>query len=100
LRCRRCSAALSDDRRGGGQDGAVTVISHEFWQRQFGGAADAIGRTLNIERVPFTIIGVTPSDFFGPDVGRSFDVAIPLGTEPLIKGHESCRRECAIAVSQ
>jgi predicted permease len=79
----------ADDRRGGGPDGAVAVISYNFWQRQFGGAADAIGRTLNIERVPFTIIGVTPPDFFGPDVGRSFDVAIPLGTEPLIKGRES-----------
>jgi predicted permease len=83
----------ADDRRGGGPDGAVTVISYNFWQRQFGGAADAIGRTLNIERVPFTIIGVTPPDFFGPDVGRSFDVAIPLGTEPLIKGRESWLEE-------
>src|SRR2546428_345697 len=65
------------------------VISHAFWQRHFGGAADAIGRTLTIERVPYTIVGVTPADFFGPDVGRAFDVAIPIGTEPLIRGKES-----------
>jgi putative ABC transport system permease protein len=75
----------SDDRRGGGQDGPVAVISYEFWQRRFGGAADAIGRTLNVERVPFTVIGVTPPDFFGPEVGRTFDVAIPLGDEPLVR---------------
>jgi len=78
-----------DDRRGGGPDGPVAVISYEFWQRRFGGAADVVGRTLKIERVPFTVIGVTPPDFFGPEVGRTFDVAIPIGTEPIIKGQGS-----------
>ena len=78
-----------DDRRGGGPDGAVAVISYAFWQRRFGGAADVIGRSLVVERVPFTIVGVTPPGFFGVDVGRTFDVAIPLGTEPLIRGKES-----------
>jgi predicted permease len=75
----------ADDRRGGGRDGPVAVISYEFWQRRFGGAADVVGRTLNVERVPFTVIGVTPPEFFGPEVGRTFDVAIPIGTEPIIK---------------
>jgi predicted permease len=79
----------ADDRRGGGPDGAVAVISYAFWQRRFGGAADVIGRSLTIERVPFTIIGVTPPSFFGIEVGRTFDVAIPIGTEPLIRGKES-----------
>src|SRR4051795_10970352 len=79
----------ADDRRGGGPDGPVAVISYDFWERRFGGAADAIGHTLTIERVPFTIVGVTPPDFFGPEVGRAFDVAIPIGDEPLIRGKES-----------
>ena len=79
----------ADDVRGGGRDGAVAVISYSFWQRRFGGAADAIGHTLTIERVPFTIVGVTPPDFFGPEVGRAFDVALPIGDEPLIRGKES-----------
>jgi len=79
----------ADDRRGGGPDGAVSVISYNFWQRRFNGAADVVGRTLTVEHVPFTIVGVTPPDFFGVDVGRTFDVAIPLGTEPLIRGKES-----------
>jgi len=78
-----------DDRRGGGPDGAVAVLSYDFWQRRFGGAVDAVGRTLSVERVPFTVIGVTPPDFFGPQVGRAFDVAIPIGDEPIIKGPES-----------
>jgi putative ABC transport system permease protein len=75
----------ADDVRGGGADGAVAVIGYGFWQRRFGGAPDVVGRTLTIERVPFTIVGVTPPRFFGPDVGRAFDVAIPLGTEPLVR---------------
>jgi putative ABC transport system permease protein len=78
-----------DDRRGGGPYGPVTVISYDFWQRRFGGAADAIGRTLNVERVPVTVIGVTPPGFFGPDVGRTFDIVLPLGAEPLVRGRET-----------
>jgi predicted permease len=79
----------ADDTRGGGPDGPVAVISYGFWQRRYGGAADAIGRSLTIQRVPFTIIGITPQGFFGPNVGRSYDVAIPIGAEPLIRGAES-----------
>jgi putative ABC transport system permease protein len=78
-----------DDRRGGGPDGAVAVISYDFWQRRFGGSADVVGRRLNIERVPFTVVGVTPPEFFGPEVGRTFDVAIPIGIEPIIRGQGS-----------
>ena len=81
--------AGADDARGGGPDGAVAVISYAFWQRRFGGAADAIGKRLNLERVPFTIVGVMPPEFFGPEVGRALDVMIPIGTEPLIRGKES-----------
>jgi putative ABC transport system permease protein len=76
----------ADDQRRGGPDGAVAVISYSYWQRAFGGAADAVGRTLMLERIPFTIVGVTPPEFFGPEVGRQFDVAIPIGVEPLLRG--------------
>ncbi|HMC78562.1 MAG TPA: ABC transporter permease [Vicinamibacterales bacterium] len=75
----------ADDVRGGGADGPVAVISHALWQRRFGGAPDVVGKHISIERVPFTIIGVTPRSFFGPDVGRAFDVAVPIGTEPLMR---------------
>jgi len=78
-----------DDVRGGGTDGAVAVISHAFWQHQFGGAASAVGQSLVIERVPFTIVGVTPPEFFRAEIGRAFDVAVPLGSEPLIRGKET-----------
>jgi predicted permease len=79
----------ADARRGGGPDGPVAVISYDFWQRRFAGAADVIGRPLTLERVTFSIVGVTPPGFFGPDVGDAFDVVIPLGAEPLVRGRES-----------
>ncbi len=81
-----------DDRPGGGPDGPVAVISYDFWQRRFGGAADAIGRSLTVERVPFTIVGVTPPQFFGVDVGRTFDVALPIGTFTLMQGPRALER--------
>jgi predicted permease len=68
-----------DDRRDGGPDGPAAVISYAFWQRRFGGAADVVGRTLPLNGVPFTIVGVTSPAFFGPTVGRSFEVAVPIG---------------------
>ena len=64
----------------------VAVISYAFWQRQYGGAADVIGKTIELDRVPFTIIGVTPPEFTGVDQGSAYDVAIPLANEPLIRG--------------
>jgi putative ABC transport system permease protein len=78
-----------DDVRGGGPDGAVAVISYGLWQRRFGGVADVIGRPLALEHVSFTIVGVAPPRFFGPDVGRTCDVFVPLADEALIRGHES-----------
>jgi putative ABC transport system permease protein len=78
----------TDDQRGGGPNGPVAVISHSLWQRRFGGATDVIGRTIPLDHVPFTIVGVTPSGFFGADVGRAVDVTVPLGDLPLIREHE------------
>ena len=74
----------SDDARAGGADGPVAVISHAFWQRQFAGAPDIVGRTLRLDRVTFHIVGVTPAAFTGPVPGRAFDVAVPIASQPLV----------------
>ena len=79
----------ADDDRGGGPDGPVAVISYAFWQRRFGGDAAVIGRTLTLDRVAFTIVGVAPPSFLGPSQGRSFDVAVPLGTQAIVRGPAS-----------
>ncbi len=53
------------------------VISHRFWKRQFGSDLAVIGRTFQLNRTIFTIIGVTPPEFFGVLVGRTPDITIP-----------------------
>jgi putative ABC transport system permease protein len=73
-----------EDRPGCGSPGAV--LSHAFWQREFGGASSVLQQTVRLERVTFDIIGVAPPDFFGLDVGRRFDVAVPLCADRLIQG--------------
>jgi len=65
-----------DDRPGCGYFGVV--ISHSLWQREYGGRSDVLGQRLSVgpEQVP--VIGVTPPEFFGVEVGRRFDVALPI----------------------
>jgi putative ABC transport system permease protein len=75
----------ADDVRGGGPDGPVVVISDKLWRRRFGGSAGIVGKPLLVEGVPLTIVGVTPPEFLGLETGRSFDVALPLAIEPLIR---------------
>jgi putative ABC transport system permease protein len=79
----------ADDVRGGGPDGHVAVISYRFWQKRFGGARDALGRSFTVNRVPFTIVGVAPPGFLGPEVGQAMDVFVPLSSEAAIRGTES-----------
>jgi putative ABC transport system permease protein len=71
-----------DDRRGCGLPGAV--ISYGFWQQEFGGGP-ALGRKLMLNDKPVEVIGITPANFFGVDVGRSFDVAVPVCSEPMLE---------------
>jgi putative ABC transport system permease protein len=78
-----------DDQRKGGPNGPVAVISYGFWQREYGGDRAAIGRVIYLDGHAFTIVGVTPPSFYGIEVGRTFDIAAPLGTEPIIRGAES-----------
>jgi putative ABC transport system permease protein len=44
----------------------LATLSHEYWQSHFGGSFDVVGQTITANRVPFTIVGVMPSDFDFP----------------------------------
>lgn len=46
-------------------DGALVVLGYDFWKSAFGASPDAIGRTLRLNGVPFTIVGVAPEPFSG-----------------------------------
>jgi len=77
----------ADDQRGCSAPGAV--ISHSFWQREYGGDPNVVGRKVTLSDKPFDIIGVTPANFFGLEVGRTFDVALPLCADAYIAGQNN-----------
>jgi putative ABC transport system permease protein len=57
-----------------------------FWQREFGGDSAIMGKPVLLNGHSFPVIGVTPANFFGMEVGRNFDVIVPACTERLISG--------------
>ena len=69
-----------DDRPGCGIPGAV--ISYSLWQSEYGGKDSVIGSTIFVYDHPTQIIGVTPPSFFGLDVGKQFEIALPACALP------------------
>ncbi len=76
-----------DDRPGCGLPGAV--ISYAFWQSEFGGLDSAIGSKILIDGHPVEVLGVTPPNFFGLDVGTNFDVAVPFCSVTAFRPQDS-----------
>jgi len=68
--------APEDDRAPGAHP--VCVISDGYWQRRFGRDPGIIGQTIQFSGFPFTVIGVTPPDFFGLEFGSPMDVSVPV----------------------
>lgn len=54
----------------------TAILSYGFWQRRFGGAADIVGRSVRVDSLSYTVIGVMPAAFVFPD--RETQVWIPL----------------------
>lgn len=77
----------ADDTPGCASPGVV--ISYSFWQHEYAGERSVIGRAVTLDRFPFEIIGVTPASFHGVEVGRYFDVAVPLCSEAILSGRDS-----------
>jgi predicted permease len=56
----------------------VAVLNYGYWQSAFGGSRDVVGRTIELNNVPFTIIGVAEQRFSGITPGSDYDVWLPL----------------------
>jgi predicted permease len=69
----------ADDQTPGGHP--VVVLSHAWWERRLGGDTAAVGKTITIDKILYTIVGVTPSEFFGTTVGQAPDIWVPLAME-------------------
>lgn len=77
-----------DDDKAGAQP--VAVITHRYWQHRFGQDPEAVGKTVNINNVSFTIVGITPSEFMGASqVGWSPDLSIPFSMQPQVSPHDA-----------
>jgi putative ABC transport system permease protein len=73
----------------------VAVLSDEFWRRQFGGATNALGTTLQLGRATYTVIGVAPKGFAGvelhiPDVWVPMAAAAPEMLWPKVLTCDGC----------
>ena len=57
---------------------AGALLDYRFWQREFGGDPNAVGRGISLNGHIFPILAVAPPSFVGPEGGRRFDVAVPI----------------------
>jgi putative ABC transport system permease protein len=78
----------ADDHRGCGL-GAGVVVSDGFWRRELGGDLSIVGRQLSFGRHRVEVIGVAARRFSGLEVGKTFDVAMPICAEPAWHGENS-----------
>jgi predicted permease len=65
---------------------SVAVIGYGFWQRHYGGDVNVLGKTVKVEGVPFTVVGVMQKGFTGMGIASEPDITVPLTAQPLIFG--------------
>jgi putative ABC transport system permease protein len=74
----------TDDERDG--SARVAVLSDGYWSRRFARDPEVLGRTIRVDDVPHVVIGVTPPEFFGIEVGRRVDVTVPIDAAEYRQG--------------
>ncbi len=65
---------------------AVAVLDHRFWRDRLGGDPDVVGRTILVNRRPFTVVGVLPAAFRGHTMAFAPEVYIPLSMSEVGEG--------------
>jgi predicted permease len=74
-----------DDERPGAE--AVAVLSYAYWQGAFGGSKSTIGKSIELNGAPFTIVGVADPGFTRLTPGHSQDMWLPLSQIALLRLH-------------
>jgi macrolide transport system ATP-binding/permease protein len=73
----------ADDQRGAAP---TAVISHRAWRQRFEGRSDVVGRSVTLNGVPATIVGVAPAGFYGPMLAPDPpEIWVTLAAEPLLQ---------------
>lgn len=62
----------------------VVMLNYGYWKTQFGGSQSAIGKTIRLNNVPFTIVGVADPRFDSFSPGRIYDTWVPLSALSLL----------------
>ena len=79
----------SEENRWGDAD-PVIILSHGFWQREFGSASDIVGRAIHLNQQALTVVGVVDQNFRDApgemDTGEAVDAWIPLGLSTRLTG--------------
>jgi macrolide transport system ATP-binding/permease protein len=63
----------------------AVVLSHAFWVRRFGALPDAVGRTVTLNGVPFTIVGIAGRGFTGVLAPLAGDLWVPMATDSQLR---------------
>ena len=63
---------------------AVVVLGHGFWETEFASSPDVIGKSIFLNGLPFTVVGVVPESFQGPIVFMRADLYVPLAMQPAL----------------
>jgi putative ABC transport system permease protein len=71
---------LDDDRVPGAEP--YVILSHSYWQRRFAGDPSVLNKTLRINNVEMTVVGVAQAGFYGVQIGQTPDVFVPLMMTP------------------
>ncbi|MGB6546571.1 MAG: ABC transporter permease, partial [Candidatus Acidiferrales bacterium] len=76
----------------------VAVLSYGYWQREFGGSASAVGKTVDLNGVPTTIVGVAERRFAGLTPGNWPNAWLPLSLRARLVTHWNPRSEGAASI--
>src|SRR5580765_2209127 len=61
----------------------VAVLSYGCWQKRFASDPAIVGRTVSLNNVAFTVIGVAPKGFIGTEVAYAPEIWVPMMMEPV-----------------
>jgi predicted permease len=67
----------------------AAVLNHGYWMRRFHGDASVVGKVLEINDVPVTIVGVAPPEFFGENSTSIPDFWLPIHLQPQVMQRDS-----------
>jgi macrolide transport system ATP-binding/permease protein len=72
---------------------AVIVLNYGYWKSEFGGDPSAIGKTIHLQNLPFTIVGVAEASFVNLTPGSTYDLWIPLAQRPRLRAGWNPRQD-------